>query len=287
MSLFERFAETKEEGFREEFIQPLLVKLGFLNISNKHGSQEFGKDYVFSEIDRFANYRHMVVQAKHEKSINQGRKVDDLLSQVRQAFTVPYHLPTMLHEERRVSAVYVFNTGAITENAQTQIRNGLADPAARCNVHFFDGAQLEMLANSNAEHFNETTRQRLNAFDVHLALNCDIVDEIRKSVADHTAVQIAWQMRPLLTMCFIDYMRAPVTSSRVDLALVIAAWQLASVIDVVRNKYYNADSIPRDSDSFLSDIASLHDMCIDVTKGMLQLRIQLKETLQELPAVTI
>ena len=60
MSLYDRFAETKEQGFREHFIAPLLIKLGFINISNKHGSQEFGKDYVFSEIDGFGHYRHMV-----------------------------------------------------------------------------------------------------------------------------------------------------------------------------------------------------------------------------------
>jgi hypothetical protein len=94
-------------------------------------------------------------------------------------------------------------------------------------------------------------------------------------------------MRPLLTTCFTDYMRAPVTPSRVDLVLVISAWQLAYVIDVVRHKYYNADNISRDRESFVSDIATLHDMCIEVKEAMLQLRIQLKGTLLELPAVTI
>jgi hypothetical protein len=141
MSLFDRFEETKEEGFREEFIRPSLVKMGFVHISNKHGSLEVGKDYVFSEIDRFMHFRHMVVRAKHEESVNQRKKVDDLLSQVRQAFNVPYHLLSVSPEERHLSAVYVFNTGTITENAQTQIRYDLTDAAKRTNIHFFDGTK--------------------------------------------------------------------------------------------------------------------------------------------------
>jgi hypothetical protein len=106
MNLFERFAKTKEQGFREEFIRPLLIQLGYIGITNKHGSQEFGKDYVFSELDRFGHMRHLVVQAKHEESINQGRKVDDLLSQVRQAFNSSFTLPSSPAEQRFVAAVY-------------------------------------------------------------------------------------------------------------------------------------------------------------------------------------
>jgi hypothetical protein len=59
MTLFERFADSREEGFRDNFVKPLLVQMGFCGISNKHGSQEFGKDFVFSEIGPFGSFRHL------------------------------------------------------------------------------------------------------------------------------------------------------------------------------------------------------------------------------------
>jgi hypothetical protein len=68
--------------------------------------------------------RHYVAQVKHEDKINQGPKVDGLLSQVRQAFSVPFTLPDS-PRERYVSAAYVFNSGAITDNAQTYMMNEL------------------------------------------------------------------------------------------------------------------------------------------------------------------
>src|SRR5688572_15117764 len=107
MSLFKLFADSKEEGFREQFIRPLLIRMGYVGISNKHGVNEFGKDYVFSELDPFGQLRHMIIQAKHDERINQGKKVDDLITQIKQCFYVPYTLPTAPTEQRYVSAVYV------------------------------------------------------------------------------------------------------------------------------------------------------------------------------------
>lgn len=283
MSLFERFAETKEEGFREDFIQPLLVKLGFVNISNKHGSQEFGKDYVFSEIDRFAHYRHMVVQAKHEESINQGRKVDDLLSQVRQAFTVPYSLPSAHHEVRRVSAVYVFNTGTITDNATTQIANGLTDPAARCNVHFFDGAQLEIIANSTDQQDNEVVRRRLKAMNVQLTINDTIMSSLLRSL-DLPANEMRWDVRELLRTALDAYSCEPFAT--IDLNLVFGLLQRYSIIGAIVHKYYGAN-IGIDGPGKTMDLSILKQLCTEALRDMHNLQLAVGRALESLPAVTI
>ena len=88
MSLYEGFKD--EADFREKFVKPLLNRLGFYGVSEQHGTQEFGKDFVFSELHRLGGMRHYAAQVKHEKKINQGKSVDELLSQVRQAFTRPF-----------------------------------------------------------------------------------------------------------------------------------------------------------------------------------------------------
>jgi hypothetical protein len=64
MSLYERYNDEAE--FREKFVKPLLNRLGFYGVSEQHGSQEFGKDFVFSELHRLGGMRHHAAQVKHE-----------------------------------------------------------------------------------------------------------------------------------------------------------------------------------------------------------------------------
>src|SRR5438094_3499090 len=104
MSLYERFKDEAE--FREKFVKPLLNRLGFYGVSEQHGSQEFGKDFVFSELHRLGGMRHYAAQVKHEGKINQGGAVDELLTQIRQAFSKPFTRADS-PREGHVSAVYV------------------------------------------------------------------------------------------------------------------------------------------------------------------------------------
>jgi len=88
VSLYERFRD--EAQFRDEFVKPLLNRLGFYGVSQQHGTQEFGKDFVFSELHRLGGMRHLAAQVKHEQKIHQGPAVDGLVSQIKQAFSTPF-----------------------------------------------------------------------------------------------------------------------------------------------------------------------------------------------------
>ena len=142
MLLYERFKDEAE--FREKFVKPLLNRLGYYGVSEQHGTQEFGKDFVFSELHRLGGMRHYAAQVKHEKRINQGTSVDGLLSQVRQAFAKPFKRADS-PRECHVSAVYVFNSGEITANAKEQLLSELERERYGDNVHFLDGERLEAL----------------------------------------------------------------------------------------------------------------------------------------------
>jgi hypothetical protein len=137
------------------------MKLGFHGISHEHGINEFGKDFVFSELGRFGLNRHMVIQAKHDKSIIQGRKVDELVTQVRQCFNVGYTLPSSPNETCFVSAVYVLNTGEITDNAEKQFRANIENKAMAANTHFFGGDRLLLLDGSLTFQRDALIRQKL------------------------------------------------------------------------------------------------------------------------------
>lgn len=142
MLLYERFKDEAE--FREKFVKPLLNRLGYYGVSEQHGTQEFGKDFVFSELHRLGGMRHYAAQVKHEKIINQGTSVDGLLSQVRQAFARPFKRSDS-PRECHVSAVYVFNSGEITANAKEQLLSELEQERYGDNVHFLDGERFEAL----------------------------------------------------------------------------------------------------------------------------------------------
>ncbi len=158
MSLYERFKD--EADFRDRLVKPLLNRLGFYGVSEQHGTQEFGKDFVFSELHRLDGMRHYAAQVKHEKTIKQGASVDGLLSQVRQAFATPFKRADS-PRECHVSAVYVFNSGEITANAKEQMLSELERERYGDNVHFLDGERLDALNEWATLQSNANTRARL------------------------------------------------------------------------------------------------------------------------------
>jgi predicted DNA-binding transcriptional regulator AlpA len=58
--LYDRFKDEAE--FRDSFVKPLLNRLGFYGVSEQQGSQEFGKDFVFSELHRLGGMKHYAAQ---------------------------------------------------------------------------------------------------------------------------------------------------------------------------------------------------------------------------------
>jgi hypothetical protein len=285
MSLFERFAETKEEGFREEFIKPLLVKMGFVNISNKHGRDEFGKDYVFSEIDRFMHYRHMVVQAKHEKSIGVGRKTDELVSQVRRAFNVPYYLPITPHEERRVSAVYVFNSGKITEPALAQIRNDLREAAMQTNVHFLDGDHLEVLANTVGQRIDDAARHRLAALRMQLDADIRIIQGIDKGL-DPTlpSDKQFWNLVPPPLHAVAEYMMNPIVGVKINIDVLAYFWQSCQVLITIVQRNVFRTIVTGD---FAHEIDVCKRNCTQAVTYARQSIAEVDEAILRLPAVIV
>jgi hypothetical protein len=158
MSLYERFKDEAE--FREKFVKPLLNRLGFYGVSEQHGTQEFGKDFVFSELHRLGGMKHYAGQVKHEERISQGTSVDGLLGQVRQAFAKPFKRADS-PRECHVSAVYVFNSGEITANAKEQLLSELERERFGDNVHFLEGDRLEALNEWATLQSDSNARARL------------------------------------------------------------------------------------------------------------------------------
>ena len=177
MPLYERFKDEAE--FREKFVKPLLNRLGYYGVSEQHGTQEFGKDFVFSELHRLGGMRHYAAQVKHEERINQGTSVDGLLSQVRQAFAKPFKRADS-PRECHVSAVYVFNSGEITTNAKEQLLSELGRERYGDNVHFLDGERLEALNEWATLQSDANARARLLGLRSALRFIIDVLKEYQE-----------------------------------------------------------------------------------------------------------
>ena len=104
--------------------------------------------------------RHYAAQVKHDQRINQGSSVDALLSQVRQAFAKPFKRADS-PRECHVSAVYIFNSGEITDNAKEQLLSELERERYGDNVHFLDGERLDALNEWATLETDANARSRL------------------------------------------------------------------------------------------------------------------------------
>ena len=245
MTLYERFSESKEAGFREEFIKPLLVKMGFVGITNKHGVHELGKDYVFSELDRFGEMRNMAVQAKHKERISQGKEVDDLLSQIRQAFNATYRLKSSPSELRRISAVYVFNSGTITDGAINQIGESLSNEW-KANTYFFDGHQLAVLAHVIGRQSDRHTRQRCNAIASQMKINDDVCEkyaELATNMLD--GLPTTFETRGIVLSGVESYMNLPWIMNEDLLIAVNSYWQYAKGAMFIVQRHAIATGVER------------------------------------------
>jgi hypothetical protein len=177
MLLYEQFQDEAE--FREKFVKPLLNRLGFYGVSEQHGTQEFGKDFVFSELHRLGGTRHYAAQVKHEKRIKQGASVDGLLSQVRQAFARPFKRADS-PRECHVSAVYVFNSGEITDNAKDQLLSELKQEHYGDNVHFLEAERLDALNEWATLQSDANARARLLGLRSALRFNIDVLKQYQE-----------------------------------------------------------------------------------------------------------
>jgi hypothetical protein len=246
MPLYKRFKDEAE--FREKFVKPLLNRLGYYGVSEQHGTQEFGKDFVFSELHRLGGMRHYAAQVKHEEKINQGTSVDGLLSQVRQAFAKPFKRADS-PRECHVSAVYVFNSGEITTNAKEQLLSELGRERYGDNVHLLDGERLESLNEWATLQTDANARARLLGLRSALRFIITALEEYSTTGKP--------EFQPIFIHGIELYLSEPVDCTERLLPSLFALWQVLQHIEIIRTiliKY------PKDTAGLEKNAPALKDM---------------------------
>jgi hypothetical protein len=113
--------EVNEDRFCREILKPLLNRMDFLNVRYTHGTREYGKDFTFSELTQFGDFRHYGLQAK-AGDIRGGvnSDIDELLGQINDAFSMPYY-ELGSKDPRFISVFIIAISGRFTGNAKEKI----------------------------------------------------------------------------------------------------------------------------------------------------------------------
>ena len=235
--LFERFKD--ESAFRSEFLRPLLTRMGFISVAELHGTQEFGKDFVFSDLTPFGFIRHHAAVVKHERVIRQSMGVlcDTVLAQVRQAFSVTFCLPDSA-AVHRVSSVFVFHSGEITENARRWLRSDLDEERYGRNVHLLDSARLAQLDLTTSFRQGEFLIPRLQGLQADIRLNLLIWKSIEEKLP------VFSEVRGCFTTSLDRFLATPFLTDQIDLVLILTVIQECRIINAITQRHlFNLHSI--------------------------------------------
>lgn len=140
-TIWKKEYEKDEKLFSTEILYPLLRKKDFLDVRYTHGTQEYGKDFTFSELTSFGNLRHFGMQVKAgNMSGKVNADIDEILGQIEDAFSMPYY-EISANEERRINTFIIAISGKFTNNAKEKIANKI-NPILRGSVYMLDREKI-------------------------------------------------------------------------------------------------------------------------------------------------
>lgn len=134
-------SQSTERDFVLRRLVPLIQKLGFQHVHYTHGMDEYGRDLIFYDHDRFGIERPYGVQAKlGDISGAAGSQVDKITAQIDDAFLMPY-MDIRRGEEKYIVGLYIIISGKFKRNAREKIRKKCIGKP----VFFLDGGDINNL----------------------------------------------------------------------------------------------------------------------------------------------
>jgi len=170
----------KEEQYTKKTIIPLLKYMGFIEVLYNHGTEEFGKDVLFAEFDRFGNKKYHAAQIKVGNIAGGNNKgIYDLVDHITKAFEVPF-LDMVTKRNQNIADFFIFTNGEFVGNAKDIIlQNARLKPYIH-RVYFYDGQLTTELSKSNIKEIKELLTSQLN----ELKRNIQIAETIETLLKD-------------------------------------------------------------------------------------------------------
>lgn len=126
-------ASLSEDDFRDSVVRRLFKALGYTDGRDTCGPEEYGKDAIFVEQDKFGVENFTAVQTKKGNinlSSDPGGNLHALIAQVRTALSHP-HACTRTKKRSLPSMVYVVASGRINQAARSYISDQVSEPRLR------------------------------------------------------------------------------------------------------------------------------------------------------------
>lgn len=226
--------QEKEFQFRDKFMMPLLVRLGFGIVVNYHGQREFGKDVIFGDIDRFGHVIYFGMQLKYNPSIS----ISDshaLIQDAEQATNNPFRHPHSGREEY-ISCFYVANAGNISDSGRDNFFNTLARRGIR-DARLLDGNALLLLDKTASINRNADVQERLTGLVQEVRVNRNINSDIVSGSQAFVNEKGPFPGLRFRNTASGNYLNAPFPIPNLPTNIVDRYWQLARIIN------YLVDSI--------------------------------------------
>nr|GAT44908.1 NACHT family [Mycena chlorophos] len=122
-----------EDDFREKIVRRLFKSLGYSDGRDTCGPEEYGKDAIFSEKDRFGVQNFTAVQTKVGNvnlSSDASKNIHNILAQLRTALNQA-HVCTLSKQKVLPQIVYLVASGKINQAARGHIADNIPDPRLR------------------------------------------------------------------------------------------------------------------------------------------------------------
>jgi len=160
-----------EKEYTSDIIIPLLINMGFMEVTYNHGIVEFGKDIIFSEYDRFGNKKYHAAQIKvGDISGGNESSITDLISHISNAFN--YEFPDLITKtDVSISDFFLIVSGKFIGNAKEMLLHNKLFQNIKHRIHFYQGHHIEELQKKSYKDINELIQAQINEFNRNIRMS--------------------------------------------------------------------------------------------------------------------
>lgn len=136
--------QTDEPKFTKEVVIPLLKRMNYGKVRYTHGVDEYGRDVIFSEINKFQEELFYGVQVKAgDVKGGANSQIDALIGQLEDAFSMPIKILGDA-DKKYLSMFIIVISGNFKKNAKDKILEKVSKWNKQ-NVFFWDRDKIEEL----------------------------------------------------------------------------------------------------------------------------------------------
>jgi len=230
MPIAPQFKYENENAFIQQFIIPMLHRLGFSMTVNYHGSREFGRDLIFAEFDRFGHIRYHALQAKYVPSISVNDStglIDDCIL----AFTNPFQHPQTGAREF-VSTFYAVNGGSFAEGAVTTFFNAIV-PRYGSNARLIEGKDLVSLDRWASINAGRSIGAVLTGMLLEIRSNAQVAHEVYLGMKSYVDQKTPMPAARLRNIAAANYLQQPLLPLVIPTELVECYWRTAQMFNYI------------------------------------------------------